>query len=165
MKIAIGSKSRTGKDTIADILLQEYGGTKLAFSDALYDISGYVQEKLSRPVQKDPKLLQTIGESLKDVYGRSVWVTYLENELRRTKGNIFVTDLRFPEEWEMLKKNGFLMINVERPDRPITRDPNHISEIALDKNDFVWDFIVCNDGSLDDLKEKVFEISNLIFKK
>jgi hypothetical protein len=95
-----------------------------------------------------------------------VWVNCLENELKKTKGSVIVTDLRFPEEWEMLKRNGFVTVRVDRPDRQITRDPNHISEIALDNSeDFVWDFTLKNEGTLLDLERSVEELVYCILHK
>lgn len=63
--------------------------------------------------------------------------------------NWIVTDVRFPNEAKAIKAAGGVIVRVNR----ITKKPvnSHPSEVALDNWDF--DFIVNNDGDIDDLLE------------
>lgn len=149
MRIAFGHKARSGKDTAAEYLQKNYGGGIVKFASPLYEISHHVQETLSKTITKDTLLLQTIGTSLKTVYGARVFVDALVEKVKNSQGHLYVTDLRFPEEADALKSLGFTLVKIERKKRPIDRDPHHTSETALD--DYKFDFVIQNDGSLDDL--------------
>jgi hypothetical protein len=71
--------------------------------------------------------------------------------------NWIITDTRFPNEAEAIKKADGIIIRVERPGvKPINPHP---SETGLD--DWKFDYVINNDGSLKDLTKKV----NKILKK
>lgn len=63
-----------------------------------------------------------------------------------------ITDVRFPQEVKAIKDRKGLVIRVERP--ALKNEDTHISEIALD-NYKDWDFLILNNGTLEELKEKV----------
>ena len=79
--------------------------------------------------------------------------------------NWIITDVRFPNEAEAIKQRGGILIRVDRPckecggmgyhkmDCNIGRT-EHESEYSLDKYD-KFDFKISNDGSLEDLVNKV----------
>lgn len=72
----------------------------------------------------------------------------IENE-----SNWIITDMRFPNEMQAVKTNGGITIRVVRPnDKDIPLDL-HPSETALDDAEF--DYEIINDGTIEDLKEKV----------
>ena len=68
--------------------------------------------------------------------------------------NWIITDTRFPNEAEAIRKKDGIMIRVERPGvKPIN---NHPSETGLD--DYTFDHVINNNGSLEDLLLKVKSI-------
>lgn len=68
--------------------------------------------------------------------------------------NWIVTDTRFPNEAEAIRKKDGIIIRIERPGvQPIN---NHPSEVGLDGYDF--DHTIINDGSLKDLTKKVKKV-------
>lgn len=72
-----------------------------------------------------------------------------------------ITDCRFPNELEAVKKHGGITIKIERH----SDNPNfHISETALD--DYTgWNYVIDNNGSIEDLKNQllhVLESENII---
>ena len=74
--------------------------------------------------------------------------------------NWIITDVRFPNELEAIKKHNGITIRinrglVERTGKMI-QEPEHISETALDNAEF--DYVIENDCTIDDLIEKVKEI-------
>lgn len=146
MKLAFGHKARSGKDTACEYFQKKYGGTILRFAKNVYFVQDLVQQYYNLPLEKDPKLLQTIGEGLREL-DPDIWVNLLEKDIHKTEDNIFISDLRYPNEMEMLKKNGFITVKINRPNRPIDRDPNHLSETAL--NDAEFDIVINNDKDLD----------------
>jgi hypothetical protein len=120
--------------------------------------------------------LQKLGtDAIRDNLHINTWVnalmvdysptgdTLLEGEVRKVREedliypNWIVTDTRFPNEAEAIKKADGIIIRVERPGvKPINPHP---SETGLD--DWKFDYVINNDGSLKDLIKKV----NKILKK
>lgn len=65
-----------------------------------------------------------------------------------------VTDVRFPNEAQAIKERGGLLVRINRG---TPADNQHISETALDDYEG-FDIVIDNNGTLDELKEKVKEI-------
>ena len=82
--------------------------------------------------------------------------------------NWIITDYRFPNELEAVKKRGGITIRVNRPCNicggsgyhkmscPVSKSGEHYSEIALDSAAF--DYVVNNDSDIESLIEKVRKI-------
>lgn len=165
MRIAISGKCRSGKDTVADIIISKSKETwtRLSFASALYNCVSNLQSNIGVKVEKDGLLLQTIGEGMRNHYGEKVWVDIVEAYIdAHPLENIIVTDLRYRNELRMLSKRGFKIIRVNRKHRPVDRDPNHISEVDLDHITFEYD--INNDNSLDLLEEKVMSVLSKLFE-
>jgi hypothetical protein len=132
-------------------------GQELTFAKGIYAIADYTQRAAGLPVKKDRKLLQMIG-----MWGREqdpyIWVKNVEKEIEETYSNLFVGDLRFLNEFAMLKKNGFLCVKIERDEAGIGGD--HISEVELDSlPNSEWDYVLSNNESLDVFYAKLDAIS------
>ncbi|MEX0597151.1 MAG: HAD family hydrolase [Candidatus Paceibacterota bacterium] len=123
------------------------------------------------------KLLQKRGtEEGRAVYGEDIWTKTLETWIRRHHETgverVIITDLRFPNEVEWIKKLGGMTFRINALDRNKTRlyqeaermgvemgvgvesisledrvnkIANHSSEIALDGHDDMFDFLIDND--------------------
>lgn len=84
--------------------------------------------------------------------------------------NWIITDMRFPNEYDAVKKRGGITLRINRPtiySTPIGDSEfnnqelkyfNHISETALDNHQF--DYVINNDGTIEDLIKKVNEFLN-----
>jgi hypothetical protein len=71
--------------------------------------------------------------------------------------NWIITDMRFPNEMEAVKERKGITIRVTRDNGTRAIDVNpHESETALD--DATFDYEIANDGTIEDLIEKVKEI-------
>jgi hypothetical protein len=72
--------------------------------------------------------------------------------------NWIITDMRFPNEMEAVVEREGITIRVVRDNgtRALSDMNNHPSEISLDDSKF--DYEIINDGSIEDLVEKVKEI-------
>ncbi len=68
-----------------------------------------------------------------------------------------ITDVRFPNEYESIKKRRGILIRIEREN---SYKINHESECALDK--YTFDYVIENNGTLEELIEKVKNIINII---
>lgn len=117
------------------------------------------------------KVLQLFGtEGVRKTIHPDIWVNALfadynpERTTDSTKwnkpiSNWIIPDVRFPNEAERIKKLGGTLIRVER--RSLLSDDSHPSETALD--DYTeWDYVIENDGTLQDLKNKVQAICTLM---
>lgn len=164
MKIAFGCKMGVGKDTAADYLISKYGGQKHSFARPLYDIMNYAQQLIGVEQVKDRQFLQYIGTE----WGRSkdpdIWVKVA---IRDTPiaGNVYLTDVRFPNELKGLKDNGWICVKIVREttdeNRIGTGSSDHTSETAMDEQpDDLWDYVIRNDGSLQEFHEKLDIIVN-----
>lgn len=168
MRIAFGYKKRSGKDTVVDYLCEHTfineDNLHLKFSDPLYKILHDSQSLLGLPVKKDRKFLQFVGSEWARKKDPNVFVNYALNRINRINEtdkntNILISDLRFRNEAEMLKKNGFILIKINRKHKNVD---NHISENEL--NDYVgWDYIIDNNKSLNHLYMYIDKIINRIY--
>jgi hypothetical protein len=119
------------------------------------------------------QFLQELGtEAMRDGLHTNVWVNALfadyKYEIYRSEvstraagfidqhvyPNWIITDMRFENELEAVVKHKGIAIRVVRPGRTLTG--THPSEIALDG--FIMHYEIINDGTIEDLIEKVREI-------
>ena len=88
----------------------------------------------------------------------NIWVNTLFNRYDKNT-NLLITDLRFPNEYDEIKKRGGIVIRINRSNE---NSSNHISECALDNHNF--DYVINNDRTLEYLKTNVLNIINDIKK-
>lgn len=120
---------------------------------ALVDAYGLEQAKDLFPGVR--RFLQDLGKGARDVLGADVWVDAALAKIPDTAAAAFV-DCRFPNEADTIRARDGLVIRVNRPGVEAAVGPDgtvHISETALD--DYPWDVVIDNDGTLEDLREKV----------
>lgn len=99
------------------------------------------------------KLLQFVGTEIgRAKKGLNFWV----DKLQATDNDLVVTDVRFKSEVDKIKQLGGVVITVERPGLEST--DTHSSE----RLPSIGDYVLTNDGTLDDLKNKVDNLLGLI---
>ena len=170
--IGLVGRARSGKDTLADLLVEQHGYTKLAMADRLRematDIDPVVGAETASPYTS-ARLIRysdavgTLGyERAKDVYpelrrflqrlgtegvrkhlGADVWVRMAERRMGSTDGPLVFTDIRFPNEADMIRRNGGVIIAVDRGGR----GDGHVSE-DLDQLVAEADRVIANHGTL-----------------
>ena len=133
----------SGKGTVADILVEKKGFTKLAFADAVKDataaIFGWPRALLegdteeSRKFRETPDewwsektgkfitpryMLQLMGtEAGRDVFHPDLWILALEKKLGMYQ-NVVISDVRFPNEIDFIQRMGGFVVRVKRGDDP-----------------------------------------------
>lgn len=113
MKIAIVGKMCAGKSSLSKYIQQyvrNIGGTTeaLSFSSAIYDIA----RNYFGMEQKNRKLLQQIGTKLKEI-DTNIWVDVCMRQAKRSKALfVIIEDIRFENELQAAKKNGFFIIKI-----------------------------------------------------
>ena len=95
-------------------------------------------------------------------WGRAKDPDYWLKKILEQEGNIIVTDVRVPHEYEVFKNAGAITIRVEatretRSKRGTLIGENDITETGLD-NIKDWDFIIDNNGDYEALKNNVEKI-------
>ena len=178
MRIALFGKMRSGKNTVADLLTDEYGFKQFAFGEGIGEIIvKYFPEAYAEG--KPRHHYQHIGQELRKL-NPDVWINYLfrsvghyltqeqaDSLINKTKPNenIVVTDGRQLNEAEMLKKAGYIIVKVETPeeirverikesgDSFNLEQLNHETEKQVDLIE--PDVVIRNDGSLEELKALV----------
>lgn len=112
IKIAINSwMAGSGKDTVADYLIEKHGFKKYALSDGIYEIA-YRYYGVSRDTRPSRELLIHIGESLRE-WEIMIWIN---DTLRRIEEDgydrVVITDVRKLLEHSVLKEKGWSNVMV-----------------------------------------------------
>lgn len=176
---------QSGKSTIASYLENEYGyqvvsfasGLKLMVQTLLLLWNEGDAEMTERQVYGDLKevpifgmgenspvtarwLMQSLGTEWRNMVDRDLWVKLTIRETRdclRRGFGVVIDDLRFPHEYEALKREfGEVMMHltVTRPDN-LYQNVNHASEDTSWINEDNTDARLVNDTNLNGLLEKV----------
>jgi hypothetical protein len=105
-------------------------------------------------------MLQKLGtDVMRNCFNDCVWINSFLEKATRVPVNefIMVTDVRFINEIAALKYRGCVCIRVEgdplKAAENSTRNKIHQSEIELDNYDF--DYVIKNNGTLEDLQLKI----------
>jgi hypothetical protein len=114
-------------------------------------------------------LLQKLGtEVMRNKIHENVWVNALfadylppvsldRSDIKKEHPNWIITDMRFENEAEAIKKRDGLLIRIERMG---LSESNHPSETALDKY-LEFDYTIYNNETIDDLIDEVRTILKL----
>ena len=109
--------------------------------------------------EKDGALLQFWGtEFRRKKFDWDYWVKKVKDVIDNEPENDYVIpDARFKNEAEFIKDCGGEIWKIIRPEyNRLDRDPNHRSEVDLD--DWIFDEIIVNDGTIEELHEKVARV-------
>jgi dephospho-CoA kinase len=169
LKIGLTGKARSGKDTVANYLVERHQFKRVAFGDSLKRFLSEIFPDLINE-NKPRALLQRFGQSMRE-FDEDVWIKHALNKANGSK--IVITDVRQPNEYLRLKDLGYVIIRVEsttqnRFNRMMTlgdvfneNDMRDETETALDSYDV--DFTIVNDGDLSMLSEQVdFVLTELL---
>ena len=149
----------SGKDTVADYLVNQYHFRRDSFANSLKDavaaVFGWDREllegrttaardwreqtdtwwshKLGMPITPRWVLQQWGTEVCRKSFHNDIWIVSLENRLRQSTDNIVISDCRFPNEVKAIKNAGGKVIWIQRGAQPVWYD----IAVAANNNDFV----------------------------
>lgn len=160
--IIFSGKQYSGKDTVAKIMLAEMTNYKrCAMGDIIKLTYGEQKGLTYEEIEKNKPLYRQDLINLGN-WGRAQAPDYWLKKIIEQDGNIMVTDVRVPHEYEVFKNAGAITIRVEasretRASRGELVGENDITEIGLD-NIKDWDYVIDNNSDYETLKEKVYAI-------
>jgi hypothetical protein len=200
----------SGKDTVANYLTTNHGFRKESWAGSLKDAVSHIfgwdrellegttkysrewreqvdpwwSERLNIPQLTPRWILQQWGTDVcRQHFHDDIWIASAENKLRNSKDDIVLTDTRFPNELEAIKKLGGISIRINRGAKPdwyndaiaANTGPKHISwalstdrlhKLGIHPSEYSsvglkYDYEIENDGTIDELHQKVKALINL----
>jgi hypothetical protein len=135
----------SGKDTAADYLVNFHGFRRDSFANTLKDavaavfgwdrillegrtneardwreqVDTWWADRLKMPNLTPRLMLQLWGtEVCRNGFHDDIWIASLENKMRKTKDNIVISDVRFPNEINAIHNAGGIVVRVKRGPEP-----------------------------------------------
>lgn len=173
--IAFTGLKGSGKDTAAAILVAN-GFTTIKFADGLKNmlrallktagvstvdiekwIEGEWKEKECPVLRgKTPRYaMQTLGTEFgRKMIADDLWTSITLSSINAVDGNVVITDLRFPNEYNLLKSMDAKMYRIERGlvNSDLHESEKYIATIPVR--------VIKNDGTIEDLQNKILDIVN-----
>ena len=127
------------------------------------DINGIMKNKITKK-STIRDIMQVLGtDLLRQGFNNNIHVAATLGSIKENE-KVIITDMRFPNELKAVKDKGGITIRVNRPNIHYLLESGinnqnkveHESETALDNAEF--DYTIDNDGSIEELIEKVKEI-------
>lgn len=200
----------SGKDTAADYLCTHHGFKRVSFAETLKDaiaiifswdrelLAGATKTSREWREQVDPWWAERLGiphltprwvlqqwgtEVARKGFHDDIWVAAVENKIRNIKDNIVITDCRFPNELEAIKRYDGITMRTHRGEEPIwiplaisfnTHDDQAeriMSKVLLEEQHgihaseyssvgFDYDYHLDNNGTMDNLYSQIESIIN-----
>lgn len=164
--IIFSGKQYAGKDTAAKIMLDKMPNYRRCAMGDIIKLTygaqkGLTYDEIEKNKAKYRSDLIVLGN-----WGREQDPDYWLKKIIKQKGNIIVTDVRVPHEYEVFKNAGAITIRVEairetRAKRGQLVGENDITEVGLD-NEKNWDYIIDNNSTYEHLKSQVEKIIDAI---
>lgn len=176
MIIGLSGYARSGKDTVAGMLMGLHGYERVAFADKirelLYEMDplvmhNYMDFRLQDVIDSKGweiaktefpevrRLLQDLGVGARKLFGDTFWVDQVVGQFGHSwwgyDTNVVITDVRFINEAQAIKGKGGQIWRINRPGTEAIND--HVSEHDLDGWDF--DVVIENDSDMPALIKKI----------
>lgn len=170
--VCISAKAQHGKDTAAQILkdhLEQCGKRVLIIHYA--DLLKWLCTKFfgwdGKKDEAGRTILQHVGTDTIRKQDPDYWVNFVVQFLKMFSADwdfVLIPDCRFPNEAEnMIANFDTKVLRIYRPDFNnglSAEQQSHPSETAMDY--YMFDSIICNDGSLDEFRQKLISFISTI---
>ena len=199
----------SGKGTVASELVQRHNFRQDSFASSLKDacamlfdwprhlLEGDTKEsrewreivdtwwstKLNIPNFSPRYALQVMGtDILRNHFNQDMWFLTVENRIRKNPTqNVVISDVRFPNEIDFIRKQGGVLVRINRGPTPVwyetavmANNGNSIAKEIMTKtyssahfSEWAWagskvDFEINNNGTLENLQAQVSELFNFV---
>lgn len=171
--IGLTGKAGVGKDTVADILVQDYGFQKRPIAEPikalLNELTDWSMENWASDWWKDTpqlgwdkepawltprRMAQWLGTEVgRELGGPDVWIRRCLSPY--DGGDWVIPDVRFPNEVDAIDAYGGYIVGIQGPSRRKLgwEAQWHVSESAAD--DIGTNFVLRNEGTTQDLRNQV----------
>ena len=171
--VGISGKKRSGKDTAAEILTENYGFESYSLADPMKEAAraifmfgdeqlyGDRKEKVDEFWDLSPReVLQNFGTDLfREKFGEEVWLDSMERRLSfYLPEKVVIPDIRFPNEADWVKNMGGEVVRIDASER-LESDDDHASETALDDYDG-FDYVIDNNGTLPEFRMTIHDLAD-----
>lgn len=160
--IIFSGKQYSGKDSVAKVLLKEMPDYKrCAMGDIIKLVYGSQKGLSYEEIERNKPLYRADLIELGN-WGRSIDPDYWLKKIISQEGNIVVTDVRVPHEYELFKAHGAITIRIEssrenREKRGKLIGEEDVTEVGLD-HITDWDYVIENNSDYESLKQKALEL-------
>lgn len=165
--IGIAGAARTGKDTLANFIIAAIGGYRYGFADPIREMMKPLGIDMSDPywqVNKENvipalgvsprRIMQTLGTDWgRQMINARLWIFLANQRLLAFGPGMVISDVRFEDEADWIRQHGGLILHIQRDVQAVEE---HVSENGVQIQDV--DFVIKNDGSLEDLQNIVKNI-------
>lgn len=178
--IGFGHRKLTGKSTCCQILADEFGYERFAYTtplrEALRAINpivtkdpttgrairwaemeerlGYDQAKAQCPEFR--AVMIRTGDGLRGILGDHIWLDSVMAAAAAVP-RACIENVRYPAEAAAVRAAGGFLVEVIRPDVPDTPDAADEKLAEFDG----WDLTIVNDGTVDDLRAQLSDVLSL----
>lgn len=197
----------SGKDTAADYLVNYHQFRRDSFANALKDavaavfgwdrillegrsaesrewrerVDPWWSSRLNIPELTPRWVLQNWGtEVCRAGFHDDIWIASLENRIRKSRDNIVITDVRFPNEMAAIRNAGGVVVRIKRGPDPewyqdaanLNSGPTNMSwatsrwkleRLKIHASETAWvglptDATITNDGTIDQLFDQLSQL-------
>jgi hypothetical protein len=119
------------------------------------------RDKLPNIYWTSREIMQNYGQFYRTI-DYNFWVKHLFNIIEQNDyKNVIITDIRYPNEAQPIVDRDGYIVRMIREDKTEIHNQYHSSEISMDSYDKI-DFIIQNNGTLDELKFNVVDVAEQI---
>lgn len=179
MIVGLSGKINSGKSTVSEIF-KNNGYYIDSFAKSVKDVCSnmfdFDRNKLEGFTEEDRLWRETQSEKYTEMFGSpftprdaliligttigrkihpDIWIETVFNRYEKNiNKNLLISDVRFPNEYDSIKKKGGIIIRINRTNN--STNLIHESECALDHHTF--DYVIENDGTIEELNQKILQI-------
>jgi dephospho-CoA kinase len=177
MIIGLCGPKRVGKDTVAQILREEYGFSSIAFADPLKDAVARIfvldraaldDDRKDQPIAHfdditTPRhILQFVGTDMFrseqfasrfPAIGDNIWIRAVDQYFDSARTNVVVTDVRFPNEAQCVRDHDGQIWQITRDLMNDAPADLHASEQQFAQ--ICADVVIDNNGTIDQLRSEI----------
>lgn len=167
----------SGKSTVASYLVKK-GYVEETFSSPLKKIAvdfGFEENEVYGTQEDKMRINKTWGVSGREFLQKfgtevcrntlpefipsmeDVWIKLMESKIKSKIKNTVVSDVRFRNEYELIKKHGGVIIHISR-DACLQSVSSHASE----KEVLPHDYVINNNGTLEELYDAIHQVFSAI---